>query len=337
MPEAKTPAPDAATMNVQARLFNANPTKVAMGAVIKEIRGILELGEEGGKGPSAKKVKGEEEKKKAKAKKAASPEESSGEDEDEEEGDSDNGGGEEGVWDSEEFAGFSDRIAASSDEEDEEEGEEEEDIASKLKRPYQPVRDLSFTPPSSREASPTSDPEFSGAESVSASESPEPAPKSKAKAQAPIVIANKSTFLPSLSAAGYISGSDSEAEDLDEQVAPARKNRRGQRARQQLWEKKYGAGAKHVEKQKEKEKNDRNAGWDAQRGAVDGDKKGKFGRNRSGGGRGPQASDANLIELGKKKDHRDDAGKLHPSWEAKKKAKEKAATVAFQGTKITFE
>lgn len=329
-------------MNVQARLFNANPTKEAMAEVVKDVRTILGLDEV--KGPQAKRARGEDvaAKEKGKRKKKVEVEEESSEDVEEEA--SEGGSGEENEgddaeWDSEEFAGFSDRIAGSSDSES-----EEEDVETRLKkRPYQPVRDLSFTPPSSREASPSgsSEPTFSDDEEEEASPEPAPKAKSKSKEKTPIVT-NKSTFLPSLSAVGYISGSESEAEDLDEEVAPQKKNRRGQRARQQLWEKKYGKGAKHLAKQK----NDRNAGWDAKRGAVDGDggrgKNGKFGIDRGGfksGGRGPQATDANTVELGKKKNHRDDGGKLHPSWEAAKLAKEKSklGNVQFQGKKVTFD
>ncbi|KAL0256674.1 hypothetical protein SLS55_009070 [Diplodia seriata] len=329
-------------MDVQARLFNAHPTKKAMAEVVRDVRAILGLDDEAKGPPQAKRARGEE---KA-GKKAKVVESSSGEDDGEEEeevGDEESGeenGGDEAEWDSEEFAGFSDRIAASSDSES-----EGEDVEIKLKKgAYQPVRDLSFTPPSSREASPSasSEPAFSDEEEEESSEQ-EPRAKSKSKEKA-AVVANKSTFLPSLSAVGYISGSDSEAEDLDDEIAPPKKNRRGQRARQQLWEKKYGKGAKHLAKQTEKQKKDRNAGWDAKRGAVDGDggRKGKFGRDKrdfSSGGRGPKATDANLVELGKKKNHRDDGGKLHPSWEAAKLAKEKAklGNAQFQGKKITFD
>ncbi|KAL1649496.1 hypothetical protein SLS58_001552 [Diplodia intermedia] len=330
-------------MNVQARLFNANPTKEAMAEVVRDVRAILGLDDEA-KGPRAKRARGEEKAGK-KGKKVEVVESSSGDDdggEEEEVGDEESGednGGDGAEWDSEEFAGFSDRIAASSDEES-----EDGDVEIKLKKgPYQPVRDLSFTPPSSREASPSasSEPAFSDEEEESSEQEPKAKAKSKEKAA---VVANKSTFLPSLSAVGYISGSDSEAEDLDDEIAPQKKNRRGQRARQQLWEKKYGKGAKHLAKQTEKQKKDRNAGWDAKRGAVDGDggRKGKFGRDKrdfSSGGRGPKATDANLVELGKKKNHRDDGGKLHPSWEAAKLAKEKAklGNAQFQGKKITFD
>ncbi|KAK4126845.1 Bud-site selection protein [Parathielavia appendiculata] len=144
-----------------------------------------------------------------------------------------------------------------------------------------------------------------------------------------------STFLPSLMG-GYISGSES-ASDVD--VAPqSRKNRRGQRARQAIWEKKYGNKAKHLQKPA----NGRDAGWDLKRGAVDGDSK-----PWKRGIRNPlldksRGSGANETELGPPKKEppprkRDDAGPLHPSWEAKRLAKAKQQTAAFQGKKITFD
>lgn len=72
-----------------------------------------------------------------------------------------------------------------------------------------------------------------------------------------------SAFLPTLMG-GYISNSESEASDLD--IAPSlKKNRRGQRARQAIWEKKYGEKAKHFSKPQQ---NTRDLGWDARRGAV---------------------------------------------------------------------
>lgn len=183
-----------------------------------------------------------------------------------------------------------------------------------------------------------------------------------------------STFLPTLMG-GYISGSES-ASDVD--VAPARKNRRGQRARQAIWEKKFKEEAKHLKKMQ----NARDAGWDMKRGAVESDgkpwKKGSLldiknkgkgggneeggdakeggaparggdrGRGGGGGGRGgfgagrggrdnaPAAGAAAPPPRAPKK--RDDSGPLHPSWEAKKKAKEKEKLSApFQGKKITFD
>ncbi|KAK3110178.1 hypothetical protein LTR53_015808, partial [Teratosphaeriaceae sp. CCFEE 6253] len=150
-----------------------------------------------------------------------------------------------------------------------------------------------------------------------------------------------SAFVPSLSMGGYISGSGSDVEDIDE--AP-RKNRRGQRARQQIWEKKYGAKAQHLQKQKVDVKQSRDQGWDPKRGAMDGSAR-RSGRERRtehvARGRPAKTSEVvgeRHVEQVKPK-HRDDGGALHPSWAAAKVAKEKktAAPVAFAGKKITFD
>jgi hypothetical protein len=145
-----------------------------------------------------------------------------------------------------------------------------------------------------------------------------------------------SAFIPSLSHAAYVAGSDSEASDLDAEFAP-RKNRRGQRARQKIAEAKFGAKAKHLEKQ------DRNKGWDPKRGAV----------SETPRGYGPLMSGENAIPLGgvvkkekekkEKKAERDDKGDLHPSWAAAKLAKEKKTikidlgSKAGMGKKVVFD
>lgn len=183
-----------------------------------------------------------------------------------------------------------------------------------------------------------------------------------------------STFLPTLMG-GYISGSES-ASDVD--IAPSRKNRRGQRARQAIWEKKFKEEAKHLKKQQAA----RDAGWDMKRGAVEsdgkpwkkgslldrksnkkeggeeggeaaqtegagaaergGDRGGRGGRGshggRGGGSFGSGRGDAAPAAPARAPKKRDDSGPLHPSWEAKKKAKEKEMLSApFQGKKITFD
>jgi hypothetical protein len=149
---------------------------------------------------------------------------------------------------------------------------------------------------------------------------------------------NSSTFFPTLSAA-YLPGDDSEASDLDDDKP--RKNRRGQRARQKIAEQKHGAKAKHLEKQ------ERNTGWDAKRGAVSDNR-----RNKPAS-RGPVMSGENALPLGgaAKKEkvvnpkERDDKGELHPSWQAAKLAKEKKMikievgnkAVAGMGKKVVFD
>ncbi|SGZ33635.1 BQ5605_C041g11981 [Microbotryum silenes-dioicae] len=78
-------------------------------------------------------------------------------------------------------------------------------------------------------------------------------PKKESTTTRPIT---SSAFLPSL-AAGYVSYSDSDDDDAkwvkdaerQDKREEKRKNRRGQRARQAIWEKKYGSGANHVVKE----------------------------------------------------------------------------------------
>jgi hypothetical protein len=157
-------------------------------------------------------------------------------------------------------------------------------------------------------------------------------PTKKAKVKPLPVQPTTSAFIPSLSHAAYVAGSDSEASDLDAEFAP-RKNRRGQRARQKIAEAKFGAKAKHLENQ------DRNKGWDPKRGAV----------SDLPRGYGPLMSGENAIPLGgavvkkEKKAERDDKGDLHPSWQAAKLAKEKKAikidigAKASMGNKVVFD
>jgi len=171
------------------------------------------------------------------------------------------------------------------------------------------------------------------------SQTPEPPGRAKTL-ERPSCLPSKSTFLPSLTMGGYWSGSESPPED-DVEIAP-KKNRRGQRARQQLWEKKYGASAKHLQKQKN---NDRNQGWDLQRGAQSDD--GRYRNRASKRGnmllrRDPTqrsvASDANKVEVNPRRSRsRDDMGSLHPSWQAAKLAKEKKQNASFQGKKTVFD
>ncbi|KAF2205352.1 Bud-site selection protein [Delitschia confertaspora ATCC 74209] len=236
-----------------------------------------------------------------------------------------------------EFAGFDGRIAGPSDEE----SSDDEDEGAVLRRP--------------RIAS------FSGLSDLSDSEE-EDIPKSKLKKATLAEKPSSSTFLPSLTMANYMSGSDSEASDLSD-VAP-KKNRRGQRARQALWEKKYGEKAKHLTEGKKEGKGDeRNKGWDAKRGATEGaggrgNRRERRARerksdeaadtNRDGGetisrgrwGRpkpGERETGANAIPMGKKPTKRDDTGPLHPSWAAAKAAKEKKMGIKPAGTKVVFD
>ncbi|KAI0632109.1 Bud-site selection protein [Trametes polyzona] len=192
-------------------------------------------------------------------------------------------------------------------------------------------------------------------------------PKGKAKA-----LPGESTFLPSLSV-GFTRG-DSDASDLSDADAEAaaadlpKKNRRGQRARRAIWEKKYGKNANHVKKQQQqqpqrgsarphdpRQRNGKGAGGGDKgtnraapgrggRGVPYGQQQQQRGpgappvdsgwpkRQGGGGAGGPTAGSA-----GGRKEKGDDKP-LHPSWEAKKKLKEKLnpSIVPAQGKKIKF-
>ncbi|KAH7319689.1 Bud-site selection protein [Stachybotrys elegans] len=162
------------------------------------------------------------------------------------------------------------------------------------------------------------------------------APKEKKRrASPPPIQTGNSTFLPSLMT-GYISGSES-ASDVD--VAPPKK-RRGQRQRQAIWEQKYGAKAKHLQKEA-KRGGGRDQGWDMRRGAVDPEDAGKRTPWKKGirdplgaHSRDTQQETARPAPPKRKKD---DEGPLHPSWEAKKRAKAAQKTASFAGQKIVFD
>ena len=156
-------------------------------------------------------------------------------------------------------------------------------------------------------------------------------------------------FLPSLSMGGYYSGSESDIDDgFDHERGPPikqeRKNRRGQRARQQIAEKKYGKEAKHLANQKLNETKSRNDGWDARKGAVGGGdrRRGKGVGGDRFGGRNAAPTGANGDAIGSrartsKKEAKKADGPLHPSWEAAKKRKEEGGKIEFAGKKITFD
>ncbi|TDZ30128.1 Protein bud22 [Colletotrichum spinosum] len=175
------------------------------------------------------------------------------------------------------------------------------------------------------------------AANVSLSPSPPPAERKAvktARAKKPTGKAGSTTFLPSLMG-GYVSNSESEASDLD--LAPPKK-RLGQKQRQAIWRRKYGEKANHVQNQAQRGKT-RDNGWDMRKGAVGdegGGKPWKRGVSNPLGGdrRGDRNSQAAPVKRPPPK--KDNEGPLHPSWEARKKAKEAQTKIAFQGTKITF-
>ena len=119
------------------------------------------------------------------------------------------------------------------------------------------------------------------------------------KTQASISQQQGTTFLPSLTMGGYWSGSES-AEDFEE--AP-RKNRRGQRARRQIWEQKYGTKANHLKNQKT---------------------------------RRSQVNEYKPVRQPVEKQAVVEDKPIHPSWEAAKRAKEQKQA-QFQGKKMVFD
>jgi BUD22 len=125
----------------------------------------------------------------------------------------------------------------------------------------------------------------------------------------------RTTFLPSLYS-GYISASDSsDPEDDLTNFAPLRKerkNRRGQRERQAIWLKKYGAGARHLRVEAKCEAHDRPT---------------HVGERQTG--------DAANESPVKEKAVQD----LHPSWVAKQRLREqhKAIINSNQSKKIIFD
>ncbi|GMG36404.1 unnamed protein product [Ambrosiozyma monospora] len=152
-------------------------------------------------------------------------------------------------------------------------------------------------------------------------------------------------ILPAL-AGGYFSGGESASEDDDpdndsvvKKATTQRKNRRGQRARQKIWEKKYGKKAIHVVKQHERIKSERETKqleFEAREAKRAEKRRIQNEKNKN---------NANYTPLGTRSgssgDSRSgaapDSEQMHPSWIAKKKAEEALKNVKFQGKKKTFD
>lgn len=168
----------------------------------------------------------------------------------------------------------------------------------------------------------------------------------------------QSTFLPSLSV-GFVRGSDdSDFSDAEGEAADMpKKNRRGQRARRAIWEKKFGRNANH--KKKEAEENagavmhkrghtSTNAGPHRNPPPAQGPHgtrpppKGRSVPQHhqpvDAGWAGRSNNGANTLNTAVTKADKKDDKRLHPSWEAKKRLKEKegGGIVPSQGTKIKF-
>ncbi|KAJ5612453.1 hypothetical protein N7510_005647 [Penicillium lagena] len=335
-----------AEANIQARLFKSTPVQKVMPDIMAGIRTLLKLEElPAGKQQNAKSKTGPAQKDKHAQRKPEEVEaESSSAGEKEAKPDSkkkslsttqrilppeadQNISGAEGS-ESEDFAQFDNLVGGSDseDEDSEEEASANHDLRTQRNLKATAADDISI---SSVSRSPSPSPSFSAAEDAP----PPPTKKPKDSTKPSKAPAKDTTFLPSLMMGGYWSGSESEATD-DEAAAgpPKRKNRMGQQARRALWEKKYGEKANHVQKEMKKQKRNRDAGWDVKRGAMDAGRRGGRPQNRR-----DEQTGANTLPLGKSKSAAQDTGPLHPSWEAKKKAKEQASTASFQGTKVVFD
>jgi hypothetical protein len=296
---------DPATLNVLARLYKIPAVRKEIDATIDDLKAI---------------VTGTAKAEKSEPKKARVQDSDGDED-----------------MDDDAFSSFNARIAVPSSGEDDSEadisGDERPPSIGSSAGSHDPDDDLNFGGDSEDDDgdgdSDSSPSDFAGFSSDSDTAIPRAKPKRKTLETKPTTA---SAFIPALSHAAYISGSESDASDLDAEIAP-RKNRRGQRARQKIAEAKFGAGAKHVQKAA------RDKGWDPKRGAINDD-----GARR--GGRGPVMSGENAMPLGgrkieKKKGERDDKGELHPSWQAAKAVKEsKKLVIDVKGAgakKVVFD
>lgn len=156
------------------------------------------------------------------------------------------------------------------------------------------------------------------------------------------LLADARLALPQL-ATGYFSGESDSDIDNDEVVKAAttqRKNRRGQRARQKIWEQKYGREAKHVklehqrylnereQKQKEYEERCRRREEKARlQLAPSGSNVLPVGERKVRGGTSAPAAPAAPAAT----------PAVHPSWEAKRLAEERQKNAKFSGKKIVFD
>lgn len=285
------------------------------------------------------------------------------------------------------YSDFKGRLASSSEDDnendDDESGGEELVKARHRRKPqYNAAMSVSTSSPpqSDSESDSVLSHSLSASESISASVSESELPSSRSsrsrakskpvsetKSSSTKSTATKTTFLPSLMMGGYWSGSDSDendpAPDFSDQGGgqTQRKNRRGQRARQAIWEKKYGTKAKHLSKPKIDQKSQsnlsqtlpRDRGWDLRKGATDENDNGRLkGKpwirgghrekgnvSKSGVGVNRASNKSSIYDgRGQHLKNGNSADKpLHPSWEAARRAKEQKAQASFQGKKITFD
>jgi len=143
----------------------------------------------------------------------------------------------------------------------------------------------------------------------------------------------KKIVLPAIMS-GYYSGDEDEDElekaDRDNEVQKVtskhRKNRRGQRARRKIWEKKFGKNAKHLVKEREE--------WHAKQQRLEHEYEIRVEKRAE-----KQKKHEEWMEKQKEKKKEIEALKnkpLHPSWTAKRKLEESLAHVKFEGKKQKF-
>jgi hypothetical protein len=306
---------DTATLNVLARLYKVAAVKKVVDDTVEQLKAIFTPGD-----AATPTINGDKKEPK-KRKEARNDGDAEMLDVSDEEGDP--------------FAAYNSRIAAPSSGEDGSEDEISDDerppSIGDSEREHDPEDDLEAQSSEEDSDAPSDDEDIAidrriaPPSDLSDSESSSIAQPTKKSRTKPLPAQpTSSAFIPSLSSAAYIAGSDSDASDLSASFAP-RKNRRGQRARQKIAEAKFGAKAKHISNPAN------NRGWDAKRGAVP---------DVPRGGYGPVISGENAIPLGgvvkekkEKKEERDDKGELHPSWAAAKLAKEKKTLKIDLGAK----
>ena len=357
--------PDTATANVTARLFNSNPVRIALENILRGVYSVLELSTDDVprrkkrlraadykakpqiEGPAKQKQDqttkshGQEHKLEQKLRhglllKPDSTDQDSVGSEDESEG----------------YGVYSARLANSSNAGSDSDQEALSDDDIRGESHGVPVENALL---SMHNRSTSLSPSASPTPSISLSPSV-PAPSISHTAVAETT--RSTTFLPTLNG-GYWSGSDnSDASEVDDDGISAkkqRKNRRGQQERRAIWEKKFGARARHIQKLEVGAATPgRDHGWDPKRGASEGNSGARKGRrigvkggrrSKAGGGfrSGANNDPVNELKQRGKSVQPNPNGKaeapLHPSWEAKKKAKEKTGNtvVAFQGKKVVFE
>ncbi|KAI9730114.1 MAG: hypothetical protein M1834_006106 [Cirrosporium novae-zelandiae] len=361
---------DDATKNVLSRLYSSNPAKEATNEIMNSIRDILGLSDakDGSDGKQRKATDGRKKKieKSDEEPRDLGSEADDGDLEEDEEADE----ADDISLNSDDLAHLGVRVVGSSDEGSdadqsdpgdldpneittEEEGDQENDELEEEDDDDDDDDEQEDDIFISSEPTPPS-------ASISISTSPPPkAPKPPKSQPHPAPPPKDTTFLPTLMA-GYISGSNSSSLDsADDQFAniQPRKNRRGQRARQVINEKKYGTQAHHLKKENVMKGGRGGDGWDMRRGAVEeggGRRGGRFsGGYRKGGFENPASASGNKTRT-RRSEHGGGGGsngnggnpntisnapkgKLHPSWEAARKAKEQKMNATFQGKKIVFD